>query len=85
MLKISGNELTTLNVTWPKLAQLDCSHNKLSNLSVGKSENLKELYCNNNHLSSLKLKAMLYEDGFMLHCGNQTTIDGEARQLNVIV
>lgn len=85
VLKISGNELTTLNVAWPKLAQLDCSHNKLSNLSVGKSENLKELYCNNNHLSSLKLKAMLYEDGFMLHCGNQTTIDGEARTVEVLL
>ena len=54
-------------------------------MSVGKSENLKELYCNNNHLSSLKLKAMLYEDGFMLHCGNQTTIDGEARTVEVLL
>ncbi|TRX46987.1 leucine-rich repeat domain-containing protein [Bacteroides sp. HF-5092] len=85
VLKVSGNELTTLNVAWSKLAKLDCSHNKLSNLSVGKSENLKELYCNSNHLSSLKLKAMLYEDGFMLHCGNQTTIDGEARTVEVLL
>lgn len=85
VLKVSGNELTTLNVAWAKLAKLDCSYNKLSNLSVGKSENLKELYCNSNHLSSLRLKAMLYEDGFMLHCGNQTTIDGEAQTVGVLL
>ena len=28
---------------------------------------------------------MLYEDGFMLHCGNQTTIDGEARTVEVLL
>lgn len=39
VLKISGNELTTLNVVWSQLAKLDCSHNELTDLSVGEVEN----------------------------------------------
>ena len=85
VLKIAGNELTTLNVAWAKLAKLDCSRNELSNLSVGGSENLKELYCNNNHLSSLNLKTMVYTEGYMLHCGNQTTIEGDAQSIEIIL
>ena len=85
VLKISGNELTTLNVVWSQLAKLDCSHNELTDLSVGGSGKLKELYCNNNHLSSLKLKTMVYENGYMLHCGNQVTEEGEVQILEAIM
>lgn len=37
--KIGGNELATLNVVWSQLAKLDCSHNELTDLSVGEVEN----------------------------------------------
>ncbi|WP_229090536.1 InlB B-repeat-containing protein [Bacteroides ovatus] len=84
--KIGGNELATLNVVWSQLAKLDCSHNELTDLSVGGSGKLKELYCNNNHLSSLKLKTMVYENGYnMLHCGNQVTEEGEVQILEAIM
>lgn len=83
ILKISGNELTTLNVAWTKLAKLDCSHNELTDLSVGGSENLKELYCNNNHLALLNLRTMIDKEGYMLHCGNQTTIEGDAQSVEI--
>ena len=84
-LKVSGNELATLNVVWPDLAKLDCSHNKLTKLSVGGSKKLKELYCNNNHLSSLNLKSMVYDNGYVLRCGNQTTEGGEAQTLEAVL
>lgn len=83
--KIGGNELAALNVVWSQLAKLDCSHNELTDLSVGGSGKLKELYCNNNHLSSLKLKTMVYENGYMLHCGNQVTEEGEVQILEAIM
>ena len=83
--KIGGNELATLNVVWSQLAKLDCSHNELTDLSVGGSGKLKELYCNNNHLSSLKLKTMVYENGYRLHCGNQVTEEGEVQILEAIM
>ena len=83
--KIGGNELATLNVVWSQLAKLDCSHNVMTDLSVGGSGKLKELYCNNNHLSSLKLKTMVYENGYMLHCGNQVTEEGEVQILEAIM
>ena len=83
--KIGGNELATLNVVWSQLAKLNCSHNELTDLSVGGSGKLKELYCNNNHLSSLELKTMVYENGCMLHCGNQVTEEGEVQILEAIM
>ncbi len=43
------------------------------------------MYCNNNHLSSLKLKTMVYENGYMLHCGNQVTEEGEVQILEAIM
>lgn len=84
ILNLEGNELTALNTVWPKLVKLDCSHNKLENLEIGGSKLLKELYCDNNHLSLLNLKSMIYQDGYMLHCGNQKTSTGNVQTLEVI-
>ena len=77
----SVNELTEFT----GLEVLKISGNELTDLSVGGSGKLKELYCNNNHLSSLKLKTMVYENGYMLHCGNQVTEEGEVQILEAIM
>lgn len=85
ILNISGNELTALDLKWTNLTKLDCSNNKLSDLSIGGIKKLKKLYCNSNHLSSLNLKTMLYGDGYMLCCGNQTAEDGEPQAIEVLL
>lgn len=77
ILKVGENDISTLEVVWSKLVKLDCSHNKLTKLLTGRSGKLKELYCNNNHLPSANFKTMAYDNGYMLHCGNQTTEEGE--------
>ncbi|WP_303005866.1 InlB B-repeat-containing protein [Bacteroides congonensis] len=83
LLNLSGNDLPLLTTIWPKLTKLDCSYNQLEGLAINKSMYLNKLYCHNNHLASLSVESMDFENEYMLHCGRQTSIDGQSQMLEL--
>lgn len=81
-LDCSGNELSELDLSANrKLVVLDCSANELTDINIGGCSKLSEFYCNNNHLSALRVVTMDSSNGYILHCGNQTTTDGTSQTL----
>lgn len=83
LLNLSGNDLPLLTTIWPKLTKLDCSYNQLEGLAIDKGMYLNKLYCHNNHLASLSVESMNFENGYMLYCGRQTSIDGQSQMLEL--
>lgn len=84
VLRVGENELAELDLSnGGKLTHLDCSGNALSNLNLSICKELVELYCNNNHLTELSAGTMNFADGYILHCGNQTTPDGALQTLTL--
>lgn len=83
-LDCSGNALSDLDLSICKgLSMLDCSANKLTKVKITECKELVELYCNNNHLTELSAGTMNFADGYILHCGNQTTPDGALQTLTL--
>lgn len=83
-LDCSGNVLSDLDLSICKvLSILDCSANKLTKVKITGCKELVELYCNNNHLTELSAGTMNFADGDILHCGNQTTLDGALQTLTL--
>lgn len=81
-LDCSGNRLSELDLSASKnLVVLDCSVNKLTSINISVCNKLTEFYCNNNHLAELAVGAMDVSNGYILHCGNQTTTDGASQTL----
>lgn len=81
-LDCSENKLSKLDLSVNRnLLVLDCSVNQLTNINIGGCNQLAELYCNNNHLAELGVGTMDISNGYILHCGNQTTTGGTSQTL----
>lgn len=81
-LDCSGNKLSKLDLSANRnLLVLDCSVNQLTNINISGCNQLAEFYCNNNHLAELGVGTMDISNGYILHCGNQTTAGGASQTL----
>lgn len=81
-LDCSGNKLSKLDLSVNRnLLVLDCSVNQLTNINISGCNQLAEFYCNNNHLAELGVGTMDISNGYILHCGNQTTTGGTSQTL----